>query len=167
MLSTASTLYSAGRHDISSAADAAEALKPLAGGAAGGLFALGVIAVGFLAVPVLTAAAAYSVCQSFGWKHGLHVRPSEAKGFYAFIALFTAIAMGMNFFGLNPMKALVVAGIVQGFSTPPLLLLIMLMTSNRSIMGDAVNGRGINILGWATTIAIFGASAGLVYSWIV
>jgi NRAMP (natural resistance-associated macrophage protein)-like metal ion transporter len=166
ILSTASTLHVAGRTDISTAAEAAEALKPLAGEAAGVLFAIGVIAVGFLAVPIMTTGAAYDVCQAFGWKHGLCARPSEAKPFYILIAAFTMIAMGMNFFGLNPMKALVVAGIVQGFSTPPLMFLIMRMTSNPTIMGKAANGRSIAILGWTTTAAIFAATAGLVCTWL-
>jgi Mn2+/Fe2+ NRAMP family transporter len=167
ILSTASTLHVAGRTEIASAAEAAEALKPLAGEAAGVLFAVGVIAVGFLAVPIMTAGAAYDVCQAFGWKHGLHARPSDAKAFYLLIAGFTVIAMSMNFFGFNPMRALVFAGIVQGFSTPPLMFLIMRMTGNRAIMGDAVNGRGITILGWTTTAAIFAATAGLVCTWFI
>jgi NRAMP (natural resistance-associated macrophage protein)-like metal ion transporter len=167
ILSTASTLHAAGRNDISTAAEAAEALKPLAGEAAGVLFAIGVIAVGFLAVPVMTTGAAYDVCQAFGWRHGLHARPSEARAFYLLIAAFTVMAMCMNFFGFNPMKALVFAGIVQGFSTPPLMLLIMRMTSNRAVMGNAVNGRAINILGWTTTAAIFGATAALVCTWFM
>jgi Mn2+/Fe2+ NRAMP family transporter len=165
MLSTASTLYPAGTRDISTAAEAAEALKPLAGDAAGMLFAIGVVGVGFLAVPIMTTGAAYDLCQVVGWKHSLHARPSEAKKFYLTIAAFTALAMGMNFLGFNPMKALVFSGIVQGFSTPPLLLLIMLMTNNRKIMGQQTNSRGINILGWITTAAIFAASGGLVVSW--
>ena len=73
----------------------------------------------------------------------------------------------MNFFGFNPMKALVWSGIVQGFSTPPLLLLILLMTNNRAIMGDRVNGRWTNVLGWITVTAIFSASIGLVVTWFV
>lgn len=90
----------------------------------------------------------------------------EAKGFYVLIAIFTLIAMCMNFFGLNPMRALVIAGIVQGFSTPPLMLLIMRMTTNRTIMGDAINGRAINVLGWTTTACIFAATLGLVVTWL-
>jgi Mn2+/Fe2+ NRAMP family transporter len=77
------------------------------------------------------------------------------------------IGIGLNFFGINPMKALVLAGIVQGFSTPPLMLLILLMTNKREIMGKRVNGRAINIVGGITTIAIFAASAGFVISWFV
>lgn len=165
ILSTASTLHTTGRTQISTAAEAAEALKPVAGEAAGILFALGVVAVGFLAVPIMTTGAAYDVCQTLGWKHGLHARPAKAKGFYLLVVAFTLVAMSMNFFGINPMKALVVAGIVQGFSTPPLMLLIMQMTRSRAIMGPAVNGRAINVLGWTTTAAIFAATAGLVCTW--
>ena len=166
ILSTAATLFKAGKTNINSAAEAAQALRPLAGNAAGLLFAVGVIAVGFLAVPVMTTGAAYDLCQSFGWKYGLYRKPGEAKRFYGAIAFFTFVAIGMNFFGINPMKALVWAGVVQGFSTPPLMLLIMRMTNNRRIMGNRVNGRAINILGYVTTAVIFSATLGLVITWI-
>lgn len=167
ILSTASTLFKSGKSDINTAADAAEALKPLAGSAAGVLFALGVIGVGFLAVPVMTTGAAYDLCQVLGWKNSLHAKPAQAKKFYATIGGFTALAMGMNFLGFNPMKALVFSGIVQGFSAPALLLLIMLMTNNRKIMGERVNGKGINVLGWVTTVAVFSATICLVITWIM
>jgi Mn2+/Fe2+ NRAMP family transporter len=167
ILSTAATLHKAGITDVQSAAEAAQALQPLAGNWARLLFLLGVIGVGFLAVPVMTTGAAYDVAQVFGWRHSLHAKPHEAKKFYAAIIVFTLISVAINFFGFNPMKALVWAGVVQGFSTPPLLLLIMLMTNNRTIMGDKVNGRAINILGSITTAAIFAASAGLVASWFI
>jgi Mn2+/Fe2+ NRAMP family transporter len=167
MLATAATLFKAGKTDINSAADAAQALRPLAGNVAGILFSLGVIGVGFLAVPVMTAGAAYDLCQTVGWKYGLGKRPAQAKHFYTAIAGFTLLGVGMNFLGFNPMKALVLAGIVQGFSTPPLMLLIMLMTNNRAIMGQRVNGRVINILGWVTTTAIFAATLGLVITWFI
>jgi Mn2+/Fe2+ NRAMP family transporter len=167
ILSTAATLHKAGITDVQSAAEAAQALQPLAGNWAGLLFLLGVIGVGFLAVPVMTTGAAYDVAQVLGWRHSLHAKPHEAKKFYAAIIGFTVIGVTMNFLGFNPMKALVWAGVVQGFSTPPLLLLIMLMTNNRTIMGDKVNGRAINILGWVTTAAIFAASVGLVASWFI
>ncbi len=161
-----SPLFKAGKTQINTAAEAAQALRPLAGDAAELLFALGVIAVGFLAVPVMTTGAAYDVAQVLGWRHGLYKRPREAAKFYGAIVLFSLIALGINFVGINPMKALVSAGIVQGFSTPPLMLLLMLMTNNRTIMGPQVNRRGINILGWATTAAIFAAGIGLVITWI-
>jgi Mn2+/Fe2+ NRAMP family transporter len=97
----------------------------------------------------------------------LHAKPSEAKKFYAAIGAFTVLAMGMNFLGFNPMKALVFSGIVQGFSTPPLLLMIMLMTNNRKIMGNRTNSLGLNILGWITVVAIFAATVGLVVTWFI
>ncbi len=167
MLSTASTLYSAGHHDISSAADAARALEPIAGKGAELLFAIGIVGVGFLAVPVMTAGAAYDVAQAAGWRYGLGAKPREAKGFYAIIGAVTVLAMGVSFLGLNPMKMLVWSGIVQGFSTPPLLLLILLMTNRRDIMGEQVNGRAVNILGGLTTVTIFAATVGLVVSWFM
>jgi Mn2+/Fe2+ NRAMP family transporter len=166
ILATAATLYVSGQHQIESATQAAESLKPLAGNLAGVLFALGLVGVGFLAVPVMTTGAAYDLSQSLGWKNGLHHRPLAAKKFYGAVTVFTLAAMALNFTGMNPMRALVVAGMVQGFSTPPLMLLIMLLTNRPAIMGEHVNGRAINALGWTTTGVIFLASACLVVSWI-
>ena len=135
ILACAATLFVAGHHTIDTATDAAQSLAPLAGRAAGLLFTFGIIGVGFLAVPVMTTGAAYDVCQSTGWLNGLHHKPTHAPKFYGLITLFTLVAMGLNFTGINPMHALVAAGIVQGFSTPPLMLLIMVVTNNRKIHG--------------------------------
>ena len=165
MMSTGATLHVSGQTNIETAAQAAEALRPLAGAGASVLFTLGIIGVGCLAVPVMTAGAAYDLAQSFGWKASLHARPGEAPKFYWAIAGLTALAVLLNFLGFNPMRALVWSGIVQGFSTPPLLLLIMLMTNDRNIMGEKVNSAWMNALGWITTIAVFAASAGLVVTW--
>ena len=167
ILSTAATLYRVGKNDIHTAADAAQALQPLAGRAAGLLFAIGVVAVGFLAVPVMTIGAAFDVCQSFGWKHGLHAKVHEAKPFYASIVIVGLMAIGLNFFHLNPMKALVYSGIVQGFSTPFLMLLVMHITNNRKIMGRWRNTRAMNILGWLTTAAMFSAAIGLIVTMLI
>ncbi len=167
ILATGSTLFKAGVHDIDNAAEAARALRPLAGGAAELLFTLGVIGVGFLAVPIMTTGAAYDLSQACGWKHGLDMKPREGKAFYLAIGLFTAAAVALNFFGVNPMKALVWSGIVQGFSTPPLMLLILRMTNDRALMGDNVNTLATNILGYVTLLAISAASVGLVISWLL
>ncbi|CDX20037.1 Natural resistance-associated macrophage protein [Mesorhizobium plurifarium] len=167
ILSTGATLHKAGQTQIETAAQAADALRPLAGDAAGILFAAGVIGVGFLAVPVMTTGGAFDLAQAMGWKNGMDAKPRDAPGFYLATGAFTLIAVGLNFFGFNPMRALVWAGIVQGFSTPPLLLLILLMTNDRRIMGDRVNSRSTNILGSITMVAIFAASAGLVASWFL
>jgi Mn2+/Fe2+ NRAMP family transporter len=160
-------LHNAGQTNVVSAAQAAEALRPLAGPAAEVLFALGIIAVGFLAVPVMTTGAAYDLAQTWGWKSSLHAAPREAKAFYALIAGFTLVAVLLNGLGFNPMRALVYAGIVQGFSTPPLMLMIVLMTNDRRLMGDKVNSFWLNALSWVTVIAIFAATIGLIASWVL
>jgi Mn2+/Fe2+ NRAMP family transporter len=167
ILSTGATLHKAGEGNIETAAQAAEALRPLAGDAAGILFTLGIIAVGFLAVPIMTTGAAYDLCQVLGWKSSLHSKPENAGKFYGLIVAFTVIAIVMNFLGFNPMKALVYSGIVQGFSTPPLLLFILLMTGSRKLMGDKANSASLKALGWTTVVAIFSASAGLLVSWFL
>ncbi|ASW10829.1 NRAMP family divalent metal transporter [Rhizobium sp. 11515TR] len=167
IMATGATLHVQGHTDIQTAAQAAEALKPIAGQAAGYLFAAGIIAVGFLAVPVMTTGAAYDLAQSIGINGSLNAGAREAPGFYVIIAAVTLVAVAMNFVGINPMKALVWSGVVQGFSTPPLLLLLLLMTNNKAIMGEHVNSRLMNIAGWLTVLAIFSASAGLVVTWII
>ena len=165
VLSTAATLFRSHITEISTAAQAAQVLSPLAGRAAGLLFAIGVVGVGFIAVPVMTTGAAYDLCQTFGWPHGLHKSPRQCREFYISIAIVTMIAMTMNFFGMNPIKALVWAGMVQGFSTPFLMIMVMLITNKRSIMGRWVNTPYVNLLGWITTISVSLVSLGLVVSW--
>ena len=165
IIATGATLFQTGQHNIQSANDAAKALTPLAGHAAALLFTAGIVGVGFLAIPVITAGAAYSICQSVEWRNGLHLRLRDGKGFYGSIAIVMAVATAINFVGINPMKALVFAGIVQGFSTPPLLLLILFMTNNHRIMGDKTNTRVTNLFGWATTAVVFLASGALIWSW--
>ncbi len=163
---TAATLFTSGHHNIETAADAAKALAPLAGHAASLLFTLGIVGVGFLAIPVMTTGAAYDVCQSFNSANGLHLRLRDGKMFYGTIAGVMFAAAAMNFLGINPMKALVFAGIVQGFSTPPLMLIIVLMTSRRRIMGDKTNTLLANVFGWGTTAVISAASLALVWTLI-
>jgi Mn2+/Fe2+ NRAMP family transporter len=167
ILSTATTLNPQGTTQIDSAAQAAEALQPLAGAWAKWLFALGVVGVGFLAVPVMTTGAAYDLVQGFGKKGNLHHRVGEAKLFYGVILVVTALAAGLNFLGFNPMRALVVSGIVQGFSVPPLLFMMMLMTNDRTMMGERRNSLPLNLLGWTTTAATFAATLCLVGSWFL
>ncbi|GJE44125.1 Nramp family divalent metal transporter [Methylobacterium soli] len=166
ILSTGATLHPAGQTEIESAAQAAAALEPLAGAGATYLFALGVVGVGFLAVPVMTTGAAYDLVQGTGRSGSLHARPGEAKLFYATIAAVTVLAVALNFLGFNPMRALVWSGIVQGFSVPPLLFLMMRMTNDRAVMGERVNGRLTNLLGWTTTLVTFLATACLVATWV-
>jgi Mn2+/Fe2+ NRAMP family transporter len=164
---TAATLFTSGHHNIETAADAAKALAPLAGHAASLLFTLGIVGIGFLAIPVMTTGAAYDVCQSFNSANGLHLRLRDGKIFYGTIAGVMLAAAAMNFLGINPMKALVFAGIVQGFSTPPLMLIIVLMTNRRRIMGDKTNTLLANIFGWGTTAVISAASLALMWTLVL
>lgn len=167
ILSTGATLHPAGQTEIETAAQAAAALEPLAGEAATWLFAAGVAGVGFLAVPVMTTGAAYDVVQGIGKEGSLHDRPDENRLFYGIIAVVTVLAVAMNFLGFNPMKALVWSGIVQGFSVPPLLLIMMILTNRRAVMGARTNGRWTNILGWATTLVTALCTVALVATWLL
>src|SRR5262249_28186682 len=165
ILATAATLHRAGRTHLHSAAEAAEALRPLAGDAATVLMALGLVGTGLLAVPILTGSAAYAVCEALGWRHGLNEKPHRAKAFYAVIAGCTLAGMLINFAGINPVDALFGTAVLNGFLAPPLLVVIMLIANNPKVMKHRVNGLGANVLGWATTLLMFAAAAGLVWTW--
>jgi NRAMP (natural resistance-associated macrophage protein)-like metal ion transporter len=165
ILATAATLYTSGQHDIQSAADAAKALEPLAGTWAKVLLALGLIGAGFLAVPILTASAAYALSEAFGWRYGLNENPARAKQFYGVIAAATLLGMLINFIGVNPINALFWTAVINGFLAPPLMVMIMLIANNRGVMGERTNGRPINILGWLATLAMFAAAIALVLTW--
>ena len=167
LLATGVTLHGSGQTEIETAAQAAAALEPVAGPAAKYLFAAGIIGVGFLAVPVMTTGAAYDVVQGLGREGSLHDAPDENRLFYAIIAAVTILAVGLNFLGFNPMKALIWSGIVQGFSVPPLLLLMMMLTNSRSVVGARTNSRWTNLLGWLTTGVTFLCAAALVATWIL
>jgi NRAMP (natural resistance-associated macrophage protein)-like metal ion transporter len=165
ILTTAATLFKAGKTDIQSAADAAQALRPLAGRAAEALLAIGLIGSGFLAVPILTGSSAYAVAEAFGWKHGFDKHPSRAKEFYWLIAISTLLGMLINFAGINPLKALFMTAVINGFLAPPLLILILKISNDRKIMGTRVNGAFLNTLGWFTFAAMSAAAVALVVTW--
>jgi Mn2+/Fe2+ NRAMP family transporter len=165
ILATASTLHRTGHTNIASAAQAAEALRPLAGPLATWLFAVGLASAGLIAIPVLTGSAAYAVAELFGWRSGLGERPGQAKAFYAVIVVSTAVGMLINFTGINPIDALFVTAVINGFLTPPILVLLMLAANNRAIMGEHVNGPLLNAIGWATAAVMTAAVVGLILTW--
>ncbi len=165
ILATAATLHRAGRTDIIDAADAAEALRPLAGDAATVFMALGLIGTGLLAVPVLTGSAAYAVCETFGWRCSLDAGPARAPEFYLVTALATVGGLLIYLVGISPMAALFWTAVINGFLAPPLLVVIMLVANDRRILGARVNGRWENVLGWATTLAMSAAAVALVLTW--
>lgn len=162
ILTTAATLNAQGKTNISSAAEAASALKPLLGSVAELFWAIGIIGAGLLAIPVLTGSVGYAVAETFGWREGLNEEPRRAKGFYGIIIASTLVGMLFNYLGLNPIKALVYSAILNGIAAPPLLLLILLLANRRSVMGRFTNSAWSNIFGWtcfvlmsAATIAYF------------
>jgi NRAMP (natural resistance-associated macrophage protein)-like metal ion transporter len=165
ILACAATLHASGNTEIKSAAEAAEALRPLAGAGATYLFAVGIIGAGFLAVPVLSGSSAYAIAEAFGWKYGLDTKPSEAKQFYAVIALSTLVGVCIDFLGINPISALFWTAVINGVLSPPLLLLIMLVSNNRQVMGNRVNGQLANFLGWTATVVMFAAAIAMFVTW--
>jgi Mn2+/Fe2+ NRAMP family transporter len=165
IFASAATLHANGKTEINSATEAAEALRPIAGNAAYVLMALGLIGTGVLAVPILIGSAGYSVAELFGWKCGLDEKPWQAKEFYLTIAACMVGAIAINAVGINPIKALFWTAVINGFLSPPLLVLIMLIANNRTVMGERTNGVWLNIIGWATTVAMTLAAAVLVWTW--
>lgn len=161
ILGTAATLFRAGRTDIHSAAEAAEALRPLAGDLSGVLLAVGLIGAGFLAVPVLSGSAAYGVAEAMGWRQGLNYRPGRAREFYGVIVVATLVGMLINFVGINPIDALFWTAVINGVVAPPVMAIIMLVVNNRRIMGDRVNNHWTNLLGWAATLLMAAAAIAL------
>jgi len=165
ILANAATLHQAGLTNVATAAEAAQALRPLAGEGATVLMALGLIGTGLLAVPILTGSAAYAVCETFGWKCSLDAKPAKAKEFYLIVAASTIAGLLMHFVGVNEMQALFWTAVINGFLAPPLLVVILLISNNKAIMGERVNGLATNILGWTTAVLMFAAAAGLVWTW--
>ncbi len=165
ILATGATLYRVGHHDVRTAADAAQALRPFAGAAAEAVLAFALIGSGMLAVPVLTGSAAYAVCELGGWPYGFHRKPGESKAFYVVIAASTMAGLAINLFPVDPFALLFWAAVINGFLAPPLLILLMRMSSDPRILKDRVNGPALNILGWTTTALMFGAALALLWTW--
>jgi len=161
ILTTAATLHAAGIVDVQTSAQAAKALEPLAGRFAFVLFAVGIIGTGLLAVPVLAGSAAYGVAEAFRWRASLERRPREAKRFYGVLAAATIIGLGLNFMGLNPIRALFWSAVINGVVSTPLMVVTMLMSANRKVMGQFTLPRGLRVVGWIATLVMLAASIGL------
>ncbi|MGE5169307.1 MAG: Nramp family divalent metal transporter [Rudaea sp.] len=151
MLTTAVTLHDAGITDIQSSAQAAQALKPIAGDFAFTLFAAGIIGTGLLAIPVLAGSAAYAVAEAMKWPIGLDREPLEAKGFYGIIALATLIGAGIDFTPIDPIRALIWTAVLNGVIAVPIMALMMRMAVRPDIMGTFVIKRRLHRLGWIAT----------------
>lgn len=166
IITTAFVLHKNGITSIDSAEAAAAALKPLAGEYAYLLFTTGLIGVGLLAVPVLAGASAYGIAELFRWHEGLSKKYSRAKGFYGIIIFSMLIGLALNFIGLNPIKTLYYAAVVNGVIAPILMYFIFRLGNDKKIMGDFVNPRWVNIWGWVATL-LMGISAVILFIFII
>lgn len=155
ILTAAATLHVHGPIDIQSSADAAKALRPLAGEFAFFLFSLGIIGTGLLAVPVLAGSSAYAIAEAFDWdKRSLELHPMMAKRFYSIILVSTIIGVGLSFSSIDPMKALFVSAVINGVISIPIMAVMMLMAVRSDIMGTLVIRRNLQALGWLTVLAM-------------
>ena len=161
ILTAAVTLHAAGVTEISTAAEAAKALEPVAGRLASSLFLAGIVGTGLLAIPVLAGSAAYGIGEAFRWHASLEKKPHEAKRFYATLTAITLAGLALTFVHLDPIKALFWAAVVNGVVASPLMIVIMLMTSNPKVMGQFTLPVGLKIFGWVATAVMFMASVGL------
>lgn len=157
LFTCAATLNKQGNTNIQSAAEAAAALKPVAGQLTSLVFAAGIVGTGLLALPVLAGSAAFAFGEAFGWKVGLSLDPGQAKAFYAVIALSTAIGIALNLFGVNVIKFLVVSAIINGVVELPVIVMMMLVAHNRKVMGEFVVPLGWAVVSWLT-LAVMGVA---------
>jgi NRAMP (natural resistance-associated macrophage protein)-like metal ion transporter len=158
ILATAVTLHVGGITDINTAAEAANALRPLAGEFAYILFALGILGVGLIGVPVLAGSGAYALAETMGWNTGLEREVNNARGFYGIIAVSVLAGLGIQYLPISPMKALFWSAVINGVVAVPLMAVIILLVSKKSVMGAYVASRPIVILGWIATL-VMGAAA--------
>jgi NRAMP (natural resistance-associated macrophage protein)-like metal ion transporter len=151
IVATAATLNAHGITDIQTSAQAAEALRPIAGAFTFALFAVGIIGIGLLAVPVLAGSGAYAIGEALRWTTGLDRKPLDAKAFYGTIAVSTLVGIGINFVGLDPIKALFWSAVINGVVAVPLMTIIMLMATRQDVMGRFVLPRTLCAMGWLCT----------------
>lgn len=161
ILTTAVTLNAHGVVNIDTAAQAAAALRPIAGPLAFALFSAGIIGTGLLAVPVLAGSAAYAVAECFGWREGLARKPREAIGFYAVVAVATLGGIGLNFLHVDPIKALFWSAVVNGVVSAPIMVVMMLLAVCPSVMGRFTISPTLRVMGWLATAVMAVAAIGM------
>ncbi|WP_421850272.1 NRAMP family divalent metal transporter [Novosphingobium sp.] len=159
VIATAATLHAHGINQVASADAAASALRPIAGDLSFLLFAVGIIGIGLLAVPVLAGSAAYALSETFGWAEGLDRKPHEAKAFYGAIVVAVLGGMALNLIGIDPMLALYWTAVINGLLAPPLMIMTMLAASNPKVMGRLTLPPLLKIGGWAATAVMVFVSA--------
>lgn len=163
ILTAAVTLHAHGVKDIDSAAQAAEALRPIAGPFASLLFSLGIIGTGFLAIPVLAGSAAYALAETWGWPHGLNMKLLQAKQFYAIIAVAILGGVGLGFTPIDPIKALVWSAVINGVAAVPIMIVTMLIVQRKDVMRHYTATLNQRIFGWGGTALMGLAAIALLY----
>ncbi|MEK9143441.1 MAG: divalent metal cation transporter [Patescibacteria group bacterium] len=161
MIASSRALFGKGGISVFTAGDAARALEPLAGSWASGLFAIGIVGSGLLAVPVLATSTAYAVSEAFGWRDSLSDRPNKAKGFYTVLTAAMIVGVAIAASGVAPMKALLYSQVLSGMLGPILIILILFMCNDKKIMGHYVNRWFDNFFGWLTVIVLIAGSIGI------
>jgi len=165
VITTAATLHAHGITNIQTSSQAALALKPIAGPFVFLVFALGIIGTGMLAVPVLAGSAAYAVGEAFGWHVGMGRRLARARGYYGVIALGFVVGVGLNFTRIDPIKALFWSAVINGVVAVPVMVMLMLLSRRRDVMGAFTLPRGLSIVGWLATAVMALAAVGMFATW--
>ncbi len=165
ILTAAVTLHAHGQTHIDTAAQAAEALRPVAGQFAFLLFGVGIIGTGLLAIPVLAGSAAYAISEGLHWRAGLERRPGEAVGFYAVLSVATLLGLGMTFTSMDPIRALFWSAVINGVVAVPVMIVMMLMAANPRVMGEFTLPGGLKTMGWLATAVMGLAAIGLFATW--
>jgi len=164
IIATAATLHQSGVLDIETSAQAAEALRPIAGPLAFLLFSLGIIGTGMLAIPVLAGSAAYAVAETFRWRRGLDRKPREARGFYAIVALATLGGTALTFSPIDPIRALFWSAVINGVISVPVLIVLMLLAGNAKVMGKFVSSPRLKFVGWLATAVMAAAVCAMFFA---
>jgi len=165
ILTAAATLHAAGVTDVETAAEAASALKPIAGPGAAALFTIGLVGTGMLGVPVLAGSAAYAVAEAAAWRSGMDEKVHTARQFYGVIAVAMIAGILLNFRHVNAIRLLIWSAVINGLLAPPMIVIILVVCNNSAVMGVHRNGRWLNVLGVIAALAMFVAAGALIYSW--
>ncbi len=165
ILTTAATLHAHGKTTITTAREAAEALRPLAGGGAYWLFSLGLVGGGMIGVPVLAGSCAYALAEAANWVGSLEKHPNLAQGFYSVVGFAMLVGLSLDFAGFDAVKMLFWSAVVNGVLAPPLIVIVVLLTNNRQVMGRHVNSRLLSSLGWICAVVMTLAAVLMFATW--
>jgi NRAMP (natural resistance-associated macrophage protein)-like metal ion transporter len=166
ILTAGATLHAHGQMQVQTAAEAAQALEPVAGKLAALLFTLGIVGTGLLGVPVLAGSAAYAVAEAAAWRRGMDAQPHQARNFYMVIAASMLIGVALSFSPIDPIRLLLWSAVINGILAPPLIIIVLVICNNSKVMGSFRNGRVLNVFGGIAALIMTGSALALIASWI-